>query len=146
MTRYRKPPWILLRIINPMVRFLIGPLGLGGGGGRRVLEVPGRSSGQPRTTPVNLLELDGARYLLAPRGGTNWVRNLRAAGGGRLRSGRRSEEFRAVEIPDEEKVPVLRAYQERWARETKGLIEAGADAPEDELRAIAPDHPVFRLD
>jgi deazaflavin-dependent oxidoreductase (nitroreductase family) len=128
-----------------MVRFLIGPLGLGGGGGRRVLEVPGRSSGRPRTTPVNLLELDGSRYLLAPRGDTNWVRNLRAAGGGRLRSGRRSEEFRAVDIPDEEKIPVLRAYQGRWAGETKGLIEAGADASDEELRAIAPDHPVFRL-
>ena len=66
--------------------------------GSRVLEVKGRSSGQPRRTPVNLLELEGERYLVAPRGETQWVRNLRASGEGLLRAGKRNENFTAVEL------------------------------------------------
>ena len=69
--------------------------------GSRVLEVRGRSSGEPRRTPVNLLELEGERYLVAPRGETQWVRNLRASGEGRLLVGTRGEPFTAVELTDE---------------------------------------------
>ena len=63
--------------------------------GARRLTVRGRTSGQPRTTVVNLLELHGERYLVAPRGHTQWVRNLRAAGEGTLTVGRRHEPFAA---------------------------------------------------
>src|SRR5206468_6443931 len=78
--------------------------------GSRVLYVRGRSSGEWRSTPVNLLTYEGARYLVAPRGQTQWVRNMRAAGGGELHVGRRVEPFTYTELADAEKPAVLRAY------------------------------------
>ena len=115
--------------------------------GSRVLAVKGRVSGQWRTTPVNLLTVDGSRYLVAPRGTTEWVRNLRVAGSGELRLGRRAERFTASEVADADKVDVLRAYLRRWGMEV-GTFFGGvrATAPDDELRRIAPDHPVFEID
>jgi deazaflavin-dependent oxidoreductase (nitroreductase family) len=114
--------------------------------GSRILEVRGRTSGQPRRTPVNPLTLDGTPYLVAPRGNTQWVRNLRARGEGRLLVGRRAEEFTATELTDDEKPPILREYLRRWKWEV-GAFFAGvsADSTDDELRRIAPDHPVFRI-
>jgi deazaflavin-dependent oxidoreductase (nitroreductase family) len=78
-----------------------------------VLEVRGRKSGQPRRVPVNLLTLDGTRYLVAPRGHTQWVRNLRAAGEGHLLLGQRREPFIASEIPDTDKEPIGRPVLRR---------------------------------
>lgn len=114
--------------------------------GSRVLAVRGRSSGEWRTVPVNLLVVDGQRYLVAPRGVTQWVRNLRAAGGGELRVGRRVEAFAVDELADEAKPAVLRAYLERWAFEVGAFFD-GVDATssDEELRAIAPGYPVFRV-
>ena len=78
---------------------------------------------------------------------TQWVRNLRVAGSGELLLGRRSEPFQAVELPDAEKAPILRAYLKRWKLEVGVFFGGvGADSPEEDLRRIAPDHPVFRLD
>jgi deazaflavin-dependent oxidoreductase (nitroreductase family) len=85
--------------------------------GSRVLAVRGRTSGAWRTIVLNPMELDGQRYLIAPRGETHWVRNLRAAGGGELRLGRRAEVFEATEVADDDKGPVLRAYLDRWGWE-----------------------------
>ena len=114
--------------------------------GSRVLAVRGRSSGEWRTTPVNPLTLNGRRYLVAPRGETQWVRNMRAAGGGELRVGRRTERFTATEVPVEERPRVLRAYLKKWKLEIGVFFQGvGPDAPEDKLLAIAPDHPVFRI-
>jgi deazaflavin-dependent oxidoreductase (nitroreductase family) len=108
--------------------------------------VRGRSSGRPRRTPVNPLELEGERYLVAPRGETQWARNLRASGEGRLLEGRRSESFRAVEVPDEQKPVILRAYLERWKFETGTFFDGvGPDSSEQELLDAAPKHPVFRI-
>jgi deazaflavin-dependent oxidoreductase (nitroreductase family) len=115
--------------------------------GSRVLFVKGRKSGKWRTNPVNPLTLDSDRYLIAPRGNTQWVRNLRAAGGeGELRIGRKAERFTATEIGDEDKPVILRAYLKRWKWEV-GVFFDGVDAkaPEAELRRIAPGYPVFRL-
>jgi deazaflavin-dependent oxidoreductase (nitroreductase family) len=114
--------------------------------GSRVLAVRGRTSGEWRTVPVNLLTLDGARYLVAPRGVTQWVRNLRAAGGGELRVGRRTEAFTAVEIDDDAKPAVLRAYLRRWKFEV-GVFFDGVDAsaPDETLRGIAAGYPIFRI-
>ena len=116
--------------------------------GSRVLEVRGRKTGEPRRTPVNLLTLDDVRYLVAPRGNTQWVRNLRAQGGGRLLLGRRAERFTAVELPnDDAKVPILRAYLERWKWEVGAFFGGvGPDSADAELLRIAPDHPIFRID
>jgi len=116
--------------------------------GSRQLRVVGRSSGQVRTTVVNLLEVEGHRYLIAPRGHTQWVRNLRAAGEGELRVGRRVEPFSAFELPDDEhKVVVIRAYLERWAWEVGRLLDGiDASSPEEVLRAAAPQIPVFLVE
>src|SRR5947208_12945271 len=85
--------------------------------GSRVLAVRGRKSGEWRTNPVNPLTIDGQRYLVAPRGQTQWVRNLRVVGGGELRLGRKVEEFTAVELADADKPDILRPYLKKWAFE-----------------------------
>ncbi len=115
--------------------------------GSRELQVVGRSTGELRTTPVNLLELDGKAYLVAPRGTTQWVRNLRAAGGhGNLRLGRRVRSFEAIETADADKVEVLRAYLRRWKFEVGAFFDGiDASSTDDELLAIAPGFPVFEL-
>jgi len=114
--------------------------------GSRILAVRGRTSGQWRTTPVNLLTYAGSRYLVAPRGHTQWVRNLRAAGGGELRVGKRVEAFTAAELPDDQKPEILRAYLRRWKFEV-GVFFDGVDAhaPDAKLLEIAPGYPVFRV-
>ena len=114
--------------------------------GSRILAVRGRVSGEWRTTPVNLLTLDGERYLVAPRGNTQWVRNLRVAGGGELRVGGRAERFTATELADEDKPAVLREYLRRWRFEVGVFFQGvGADATDARLLEIAPGYPVFRI-
>lgn len=114
--------------------------------GSRILAVRGRTSGEWRTTPVNPLTLDGERYLVAPRGHTQWVRNMRVAGGGELRIGRRAEPFTATELADVDKPAVLRAYLKRWKFEVGMFFEGvGPDAPDARLLEIAPGYPVFRI-
>lgn len=144
MANYRRPGWFTTNVFNRIVAWLtragISVMG------SRVLEVKGRKSGEPRRTPVNLLDLEGQRYLVSPRGHTQWVRNLRASGEGRLWLGTRSEPFTATELPDDAKPPLLRAYLKRWKVEV-GMFFAGVgpDSSDEELRRIAPDHPVFKL-
>lgn len=140
--RYVQPGWFTRNVFNRVVAAATR-LGLSVWGSR-VLEVRGRTSGQWRSTPVNLLTVDGTRYLVAPRGVTQWVRNLRAAGDGRLRLGRKIEAFTSTEVADEEKVEILRAYLRRWKAEV-GIFFNGvsASSTDDEIRAIAPNHPVF---
>jgi deazaflavin-dependent oxidoreductase (nitroreductase family) len=117
--------------------------------GSRVLYVRGRKSGEWRTTPVNPLKLhDGTRYLVAPRGTTQWVRNLRADDGrGELHVGHRVEPFVATEITDDDKPEILREYLRRWKWEV-GVFFDGVDAkaPAEKLREIAPGYPVFRIE
>jgi deazaflavin-dependent oxidoreductase (nitroreductase family) len=114
--------------------------------GARQLQVRGRKSGQMRATVVNVLHVDGQRYLVAPRGTTEWVRNLRAAGAGELRLGRKTEEFHATELKDEEKGPVLKAYLDRWAFEVGRFFEGlnkGSSA--EDLARFASSFPVFKI-
>jgi hypothetical protein len=145
MTYYARPDWFNSHVLNPTVAALTR-LGLSVWGSR-VLRVRGRKSGEWRESPVNLLTYEGARYLVAPRGLTQWVRNLRVSMDGELRVGSRVERFRAVEIPDEQKLPVLRSYLKRWKFEVGGFFSGvSGDSPESELRRIAPDHPVFRIE
>ncbi len=140
----KRPGWFTAHIFNPIVAGLTR-LGISVMGSR-VLEVPGRSSGQPRRTPVNLLTFEGRRYLVAPRGETQWARNLRASGQGRLLVGRRSEGFTAVELTDAQKPPVLRAYLKRWKFEVSAFFDGvGPDSSEQELLEAASKHPVFLL-
>jgi hypothetical protein len=100
-----------------------------------------------RSTVVNLLEFEGHQYLVAPRGTTQWVRNLRVASSGELRVGRRSERFQAFELDEIDKIPVLRSYLRRWKFEVGQFFNGvDADATEEALAGIAADHPVFRVD
>jgi len=133
-----------LALTNAVVRWLTAhgvPLA-----GSRILAVRGRRTGEWRTTPVNPLVVDGRRYLLAPRGHTQWVRNLRVVGTGELRLGRRVEAFGAHEVADVDKLPVLREYLRRWGWEVGQFFE-GLDkhATDDQLRAVSRGFPVFEV-
>jgi deazaflavin-dependent oxidoreductase (nitroreductase family) len=142
--RYVQPGWFTTHLFNRFVRFLTRR-GLSVYGSRE-LRVRGRKSGEWRTTPVNLLELDGQRYLVAPRGVTQWVRNLRAAGTGELRVGRRVEPFSGEELADVDKTRVIREYLRRWAWEVGTFFEnLDADSSDERIAAAAPDFPVFRV-
>ena len=114
--------------------------------GSRVLYVRGRTSGEWRSNPVNVLTCDGHSYLVAPRGRTQWVRNLRVAGGGELRVGKKVERFTVTELTDDQKPEILRAYLKRWKMEV-GVFFDGvtADAPDAKLLEIAPGYPVFLI-
>jgi deazaflavin-dependent oxidoreductase (nitroreductase family) len=114
--------------------------------GSRVLAVRGRKSGEWRTVPVNLLLHAGERYLVAPRGETEWVRNIRVAGGGELRLGQKREPIQVVEVADADKPPILRAYLQKWWFEVGRFFEGvSRDASLEELQAIAAGFPIFRL-
>lgn len=115
--------------------------------GSRLLRVKGRKTGQWRTTAVAPLRIGDDRYLIAPRGTTQWVRNLRAANGeGELRIGRKTERFTATEIGDDAKPEILRAYLKRWWFESRAFFDGvGAKSPEEELLRIASRHPIFRV-
>jgi deazaflavin-dependent oxidoreductase (nitroreductase family) len=114
--------------------------------GSRVLAVRGRKSGQTRTTIINMFTYEGSQYLLAPRGHTEWVRNLRAAGEGELHLGRRVSRFTPVEIDDADKEPLIRLYLRKWAWETGAFFDGlKADSPTADIEAAAPGFPVFRI-
>ncbi|HEV3226347.1 MAG TPA: nitroreductase/quinone reductase family protein [Acidimicrobiales bacterium] len=139
-----EPGWFTRNVFNRVIA-LLTRLGISVWGSRE-LRVRGRKSGEWRRVPVNLLTYEGHRYLVAPRGETQWVRNLRAIGTGELRVGRRVEAFRATELSDEDKPLVLRAYLRRWKAEV-GIFFGGVSAKsaDEDLRRIAPDHPVFLI-
>jgi deazaflavin-dependent oxidoreductase (nitroreductase family) len=134
-----------MRVFNRMVAGLT-KLGLSLMGSR-VLSVRGRKSGEWRSTPVNLLVLDGQRYLVAPRGHTQWVKNLRATPEARLQVGRRTETFHAEELSDADKTPVLRLYLQKWSWEVGAFFEGDVTktSPDDVLHHIAPGVPAFRI-
>src|SRR5262244_1680049 len=99
--RYVKPGWFTQHVFNPTVKGLT-KMGISVWGSRE-LRVRGRTSGEWRTTPVNLLTVDGTQYLVAPRGITQWVKNMRVAHEGELRVGKRIEKFTATELTDDQK-------------------------------------------
>lgn len=124
---YLRPGVFMRRVVNPLlISFNLKP----------TLAVRGRRSGAWRTVPVNVLEHDGQRYIVAIRGETEWVRNLRAAGSGEIRRGARVERFRATEIPVEDRPPIIAAYRSLWEREVARQFSQLPDPA---------DHPVFRL-
>src|SRR4051812_34935176 len=141
--RFQEPGWFTKHVFNPLVAGLSrAGLSLAGS---RVLEVKGRKSGEWRQTPANPLRFEGGTDLVAPRGHSPRVRNLRVSGEGRL-VGRSSENFSATELDDEEKPALLRAYLKKWKWEVGAFFDGvEADAPESELQRIAADHPVFRI-
>jgi len=142
--RYLEPGTFTRTVFNPLIG-LLTRLGLSVWGSRE-LAVRGRTSGEIRRTPVNVLTVDGERFLVAPRGETQWVRNLRAAGTCDLRVGRRVETVTATELTDDAKPAVLRPYLRRWKWEVGQFFDGvGPDASDEELLAVASGYPVFQL-
>ena len=144
-THYQQPGWFTRNVFNRLVRWsTLAGISVWGS---RELRVRGRSTGEWRTTPVNLLDIEGTTYLVAPRGVTQWVRNLRAAGSGELRLGRRTQEFTARELADDAKLDILRSYLRRWKWEVGQFFGGvGPDSSDEDLLAIAPKHPVFVIE
>jgi deazaflavin-dependent oxidoreductase (nitroreductase family) len=125
--RYVRPGFFMAHVVNPIVKIIGAP----------TLTVRGRQSGLTITTPLNPFEYQGARYLVGGGGDTHWVRNLRAAGKGQLRMGRKHQEFRAVEIQGAERDRIVTAYRDFMGRRSQSYFEA--------LPNLA-DHPVFRVE
>ena len=142
---YKKPDWFTRHVFNKLVQGLTR-LGVSVWGSR-VLEHRGRSSGKLFHTPVNLLDYEGTRYLVAPRGETQWVRNVRHADGHLvLILGRHRQLRTATEVAVADSVPILRSYLKRWKFETGMFFEGiSPDSSDAEWAAEAPRHPVFAL-
>lgn len=131
------------RVLNRAFGLLVG-LGLGLRH-NHLLQVRGRTTGRVYSTPVNVLELEGRRWLVAGRGRTQWVRNAEAAGEIVLRKGRRRERCRLRAVPDAEKPEILSAYLTRFRVTVQRYFPVPAGAAEAELARIADRYPVFEL-
>jgi deazaflavin-dependent oxidoreductase (nitroreductase family) len=143
-SHYREPGWFTKNVFNRLISSLT-KAGISIWGSR-TLSVRGRTSGEWRSNPVNLLTDHDRHYLVAPRGETQWVRNLRVAGAGELRVGRRVQPFTSVELPDDQKADILRAYLKRWKMEVGVFFDGvSAASPDTELARIAPKHRVFEV-
>jgi deazaflavin-dependent oxidoreductase (nitroreductase family) len=121
-------------------------IGFGVGLGHNyVVEVRGRKSGRIFSTPIDLLEAGGRRYLVAPRGDTNWVRNARAAGRVTLRKGHQSDDFAVREVGLAERPELLKAYLDRFALTVQRYFPIPRGSPASEFAPIAERYPVFEL-
>jgi deazaflavin-dependent oxidoreductase (nitroreductase family) len=114
-------------------------------GGTALLQVKGRRSGQIRSTAVTWVEYEGQRYLVSPRGNTEWARNVKAAGGEAVLKHGKSDAVRLEELPVEQRAPIIQAYLKKTARVTKREFGIEPDSSIEEFQRIAPDHPVFRI-
>jgi deazaflavin-dependent oxidoreductase (nitroreductase family) len=141
---YQRPPFIARNVANPALAFVIRYAGVTPKG-VNLLSVRKRRSGGEQTVPITPIAVDDQRYLVSPRGNTDWAQNLRAAGEGKLVAGRRTEAFTFTEVPDAEKPRILRAYLKMYGVMTKSQFGVDANASEADLARIAPNHPVFRL-
>jgi deazaflavin-dependent oxidoreductase (nitroreductase family) len=131
------------KIFNRVFGFLVG-LGLGFPY-NYLLEVRGRKTGRVYSTPIDLLELNGKKYLVAPRGRTQWVRNAEAAGEVTLKKGSKRLRFRLRPIPDADKPTILKAYLDTFKREVQGYFMIPAGSPPHAFVAIASSYPAFEL-
>jgi deazaflavin-dependent oxidoreductase (nitroreductase family) len=138
-----REPTVVERIFNRSFGFLIG-FGLGPSH-IHLLQVRGRKSGKLFSTPVDLLELQGKRYLVAPRGRTQWVRNAEAAGEITLQKGSTRQKFRLRPISGAEKLPILKAYLDSFKREVQRYFPIPAGSPLESFAAIADSYPAFEL-
>src|SRR5579864_226614 len=136
-------PSTVERIFNRVYGFLVG-LGLGFSY-NYLLQVRGRKSGRLYSTPIDLLEMDAKRFLVAPRGRTQWVRNAEAAGEIALRKGRNRRQFKLRPLDGQERIPVLKAYLDRFHREVQTYFPIPAGAPLDAFEPIAQNYPAFEL-
>ena len=142
MTTFRKPNAIE-GLFNRCFGFLVG-LGLGPKY-NYLLQVRGRKSGKLYSTPIDLLEINSKRYLVAPRGRTQWVRNAEAAGEITLKRGNWQHSFRLRAVPDIEKPELLKAYLDRFKMAVQRYFPVPAGSAVQAFAAIAANYPVFEL-
>jgi len=126
---YIKPPALTRLLVNPLAMRL-------GMRGVATLTVTGRRTGEPHKVPVIPVEVDGSRYLVAPYGESEWVRNLRAAGKGELHRKGQTEAFDAVEVPASDRAPIIARYRQ---------VAGATVSPYFTKLPRAEDHPVFRV-
>jgi deazaflavin-dependent oxidoreductase (nitroreductase family) len=138
-----RPPTAVERTFNRVYGFLVG-MGLGFSY-NYLLQVKGRKSGKIYSTPIDLLELDGKRFLVAPRGRTQWVRNAEAAGEITLKKGSARQRFRLRPIPDADKPPILKAYLDRFKKEVQRYFPLVAGSPVESFRELVESYPAFEL-
>jgi deazaflavin-dependent oxidoreductase (nitroreductase family) len=131
------------RVFNRIFGFLVG-LGLGFSY-NYLLQVRGRKSGKVYSTPIDLLERGGKRFLVAPRGRTQWVRNAEAAGEVTLRKGSKRERFRLRALSDAEKPEILKAYLDQFRREVQRYFPVPAGSPPNAFRELVGSYPAFEL-
>ena len=141
--QYFLKPSLTERIFNRLFGIALG-FGIGLGH-NYVVEVRGRKSGRIFSAPIDLLEVEKRRYLVAPRGETNWVRNARAAGRVALCKGRRSDEFAVREVGPFERPALLKAYLDRFALTVQRYFPIPRGSPASEFAPIAERYPVFEL-
>jgi deazaflavin-dependent oxidoreductase (nitroreductase family) len=131
------------RVFNRIVGFVVG---LGWGFSyNHLLQVRGRKSGRIYSTPIDLLEIAGKRFLVAPRGRTQWVRNAEAAGEIALKRGSQRQKFKLRSLSDQEKPEILRAYLDRFKREVQAYFPVPAGSPVEEFQKLVQSYPAFEL-
>jgi deazaflavin-dependent oxidoreductase (nitroreductase family) len=138
-----RQPTAIERAFNKTFGFLVG-MGLGFSY-NYLLQVRGRKSGKIYSTPIDLLEIDGKRFLVAPRGRAQWVRNAEAAGEVTLKKGSKREKFGLRALSDEEKPAILKAYLDRFKREVQGYFPVAAGSPVEAFRELVQSYPAFEL-
>lgn len=129
---YRKPDFLTLKVIQPFLAAI---------GAAPTLTVRGRTSGKPYTVPVLPLDYQGKQYLVAPRGNTQWARNLRVVGQAELKAGGRKRRVKATEIPSGEGKPMVDAYVTQYGKKYGGFVDREFAAMPNPA-----DHPVFLLE
>jgi deazaflavin-dependent oxidoreductase (nitroreductase family) len=144
MTARYDQPNAAARAFNELIRWL-AEAGISVAGSH-ALRVRGRKTGKPRSVVVNVLSVDGRRYVVSPRGNTQWARNARAAAEVETGPRWRRHTVRIAELPDVDKPELLKRYLDRWYWEVKGHVGGlTPQSSEDEIRAVAPSIPVFEL-
>lgn len=131
------------RLFNRAFGFVVG-LGLGFSY-NFLLQVRGRKSGKLYSTPINLLELNGKKFLVAPRGRTQWVRNAEAAGEVTLKKGSQHNRYALRPLSSPEKLPVLKEYLDSFRREVQRYFPIPAGSPPDAFQACEANYPAFEL-
>jgi len=138
-----RAPTAVERAFNRAFGFLVG-LGLGFSH-NYLLQVRGRKSGKTYSTPIDLLELGGKRFLVAPRGRTQWVRNAEAAGEVTLKKGKTKLKFRLRTIPDTDKPLILKAYLDSFKREVQQYFPVAVGSPPEAFAPLVQSYPAFEL-
>jgi deazaflavin-dependent oxidoreductase (nitroreductase family) len=138
-----RAPSAVEKVFNRLFGFLVG-LGIGRSY-HHLLEVSGRKTGKTYSTPVDVLEMNGKKFLVAPRGRTQWVRNAEAAGEVTLKRGSLRQKYRLRALGVEEKLPVLKGYLDAFKSEVQRYFPVQAGSAVEEFRVVEGNYPAFEL-